>query len=252
MNDPHRATTATGRPLHKDDPIEAWDEAAARINAHTVAQGRQPETHLTGEVLRQRTMLADELIGEMLADEAAVLAAFERHGFKVTHTHGNCTALVRQLEDGSEIFLTAENDAYVPYSLDERVLVAFMPMGREGHPECEHTAEWHGTGAEYLSILDRMASMKDALVVGAAVRLVNDVERFPHFIAPAGMTGRVVMKDDDSICIRMDAHLEGAQEWNNEIVWEPRDAYNATWFDYEFFGEVEIVKAATVLDGGAS
>lgn len=62
------ATTSSGRNLHKDDPIEAWDEAAARINAYTASQGREVEPDLTGETLRRQTMLADEILAEILAE----------------------------------------------------------------------------------------------------------------------------------------------------------------------------------------
>lgn len=63
------ARTVSGRLLHKDDPIEAWNEAAARINAHTIAQRREPEATLTGDTLRAQTLLADEILAEIFADE---------------------------------------------------------------------------------------------------------------------------------------------------------------------------------------
>lgn len=74
------ATTISGRNLHKDDPIEAWDEAAARINAYNVEQGRAVEPDLTGESLRRQTMLADDILAELIAEEAKIRERFAHHG----------------------------------------------------------------------------------------------------------------------------------------------------------------------------
>jgi hypothetical protein len=58
--------------------------------------------------------------------------------------------------------------------------------------------------------------------VDARVRLRHDVDRYPHFLARAGATGTVTT-DDDVFTVRMDEHIDGAEEWDNEIVWSPRD-----------------------------
>lgn len=67
------------------------------------------------------------------------------------------------------------------------------------------------------------AAERDAMTVGTRVKLTHDVDRFPHFIADAGMTGTVSNTDDGVICVKMDEHLAGAEEWGNEIVWSIRD-----------------------------
>lgn len=55
---------------------------------------------------------------------------------------------------------------------------------------------------------------------GTRVVLTQDVERYPHFIAPAGSTGTVVDLGDDTIfAVRLDEHLPGAEEWHNEVHW---------------------------------
>lgn len=56
---------------------------------------------------------------------------------------------------------------------------------------------------------------------GDRVRLIHDVDRYPHFIAPAGATGTVVDHGDPSIAlaVRLDEILEGAEEWENEVHW---------------------------------
>ena len=56
--------------------------------------------------------------------------------------------------------------------------------------------------------------------VGDRVKLMRDVERFPSFIAKAGMTGTVCMVDaNGDIAARMDETIAGCEEWNNEIHW---------------------------------
>lgn len=55
------------------------------------------------------------------------------------------------------------------------------------------------------------------LVVGARVRLKEDVDRFPHFIAPAGATGTISGIEAGITWVKMDEHIPGAEEWDNEI-----------------------------------
>src|SRR5262245_528519 len=56
--------------------------------------------------------------------------------------------------------------------------------------------------------------------VGSRVRLRHDVDRFPHFLAPAGLVGTVVDVGDRTIyAVRFDREIEGAEEWQNEIHW---------------------------------
>lgn len=49
--------------------------------------------------------------------------------------------------------------------------------------------------------------------------LARAVERYPHFLAAAGLTGEVVVAEPDLISVRMDEHLPGAEAWENEIEW---------------------------------
>lgn len=59
-----------------------------------------------------------------------------------------------------------------------------------------------------------------ALTVGTRVVLTGPVERYPHFIAPAGATGVVTDETRGVLSVRMDEHLPGAEDWDNEIVWD--------------------------------
>lgn len=54
---------------------------------------------------------------------------------------------------------------------------------------------------------------------GSRVRLRNVVERYPHFIAPAGALGTVVTLDEEVLAVRLDEPLAGAEEWGNEVHW---------------------------------
>jgi hypothetical protein len=62
--------------------------------------------------------------------------------------------------------------------------------------------------------------------IGSRVELVADVERYPHFIAPAGATGVVVDLGDPGIvlAVRLDEPLAGAEDWRNEVHWHDGDA----------------------------
>jgi hypothetical protein len=68
--------------------------------------------------------------------------------------------------------------------------------------------------------------------VGKKVRLVRDVDRYPHFIARAGSTGVINHWHSDQASVRMDAPLIGAEEWNNCILWESQEG-ECMWDDVE-------------------
>lgn len=57
------------------------------------------------------------------------------------------------------------------------------------------------------------------LLVGMRVRLKVDVERYPHFIARAGLTGVVRVNDDSLFAVTMDKALLGAEAWDNQVCW---------------------------------
>ena len=57
---------------------------------------------------------------------------------------------------------------------------------------------------------------------GQRVRLKRDVDRYPSFIAKKGMEGTVVAipgPDDMNLAVKMDDHIDGAEEWDNEVHW---------------------------------
>ena len=80
------------------------------------------------------------------------------------------------------------------------------------------------------------ATVRDAvatLKVGDRVRLARDVERYPHFIAEAGRTGRITYVDAYNVCAVMDLPLPGSEEWANEVCWSDADFF-------AFFDDVEV------------
>ena len=63
--------------------------------------------------------------------------------------------------------------------------------------------------------------MPDYLAIGTRVRLTHSVDRFPHFIAPQGAQGTLVISEPAVVAVRLDEHLDGAEEWDNEVCWYP-------------------------------
>lgn len=57
------------------------------------------------------------------------------------------------------------------------------------------------------------------LKVGDRICLVDYVERYPNFIADPGMTGTITTIDGFEIWAKMDKHIDGCEEWDNEILW---------------------------------
>jgi len=56
--------------------------------------------------------------------------------------------------------------------------------------------------------------------VGDRVALARRVDRFPDFEAPAGLEGTVdAVEIDGSVAVKMDATINGCEEWDNCICW---------------------------------
>jgi hypothetical protein len=65
--------------------------------------------------------------------------------------------------------------------------------------------------------------------VGTKVQFVEDVERYPHFTIPAGVTGVVVHGTNEGIGVRVDQVVEGLTdnaEWEGVFLWDA-----GTWDD---------------------
>ena len=59
-----------------------------------------------------------------------------------------------------------------------------------------------------------------AFKVGDRVKLLQNVDRFPDFLADEGMTGTVdTVEIDGSLAVKMDAAIAGCEEWDNCICW---------------------------------
>lgn len=71
--------------------------------------------------------------------------------------------------------------------------------------------------------------------VGTRVRMRRDIDRYPHFMVAAGETGTVVTSDDQSFGVKMDQHIVGCEEWENEVIWQE-------WEFDEICDDVEIVR----------
>lgn len=58
----------------------------------------------------------------------------------------------------------------------------------------------------------------DATCVGRRVRLVRDIERYPHFVVPKGRTGRIVhVEGSHSLTIQMDKFFKGGKPWDYQL-----------------------------------
>lgn len=51
------------------------------------------------------------------------------------------------------------------------------------------------------------------------VRLKRDVDRLPHFVARAGLTGTLTELTSRNAFVKMDEVLDGAEDWDNSIMW---------------------------------
>ena len=58
------------------------------------------------------------------------------------------------------------------------------------------------------------------LPVGTRVVLTRDVDRYPFFVAKAGVRGVVTCAQPGNVWVRLDWPLRGAEDWDNEIQWD--------------------------------
>lgn len=70
------------------------------------------------------------------------------------------------------------------------------------------------------------------LDVGTVVYTKNIIDRWPSFQVAAGQRGVVKEFTDESILVKMDQEVDGAEEWENCVIWQLfEDNYYQFWFD---------------------
>lgn len=73
--------------------------------------------------------------------------------------------------------------------------------------------------------------MRALPAVGARLVLRHELWRYPHFIVPEGATGTITHSDEELVALRMDEVIPGAEEWDNEVHWYPRNCDDDVWRD---------------------
>lgn len=58
---------------------------------------------------------------------------------------------------------------------------------------------------------------------GDKVVFEQEVDRYPHFVVPAGASGTVVHSDSELLSVEVDTHVAGAEEWDNCVHWYDTD-----------------------------
>jgi hypothetical protein len=73
-------------------------------------------------------------------------------------------------------------------------------------------------------IANNVTTQQSDIVAGYRFRLFRAVDRFPDFLAHIGLTGIVTAVDESGVWGRMDQHIAGAEQWDNQIHWQtPED-----------------------------
>lgn len=79
--------------------------------------------------------------------------------------------------------------------------------------------------------------------IGTRMTLLHEVWRYPHFAVPKGAAGTVVHSDEWCVALRMDEHIPGAEEWDNEVHWVPNN-------DDDVYADAELEMPRLVLHYG--
>ena len=67
---------------------------------------------------------------------------------------------------------------------------------------------------------DDLLRTENPYAIGTRVRLKHDVDRYPHFIAPAGATGVVVETGEPGlVAVKLNNWVPGTEAWDGEVHW---------------------------------
>ena len=138
---------------------------------------------------------------EVTEEEAAAAAGGYPHEWQQEHSP-DCP-VVRYRAD---LLLSLATDPNNPY-----LLGALPEYDNGGDQEAENCTcgHWH------------------PFRIGTRVRLRHAVDRYPHFLAPAGGLGTVT-HEEEVLAVKLDEHLPGAGDWDNEVHWSLRDGDDPT------------------------
>jgi len=76
-------------------------------------------------------------------------------------------------------------------------------------------------------IANNVTTQQHDVVPGYRFKLFHEVDRFPAFLAPAGLTGTVVVVDESGIWAQMDQPIVAAENWANQLHWDEPLAFTA-------------------------
>jgi hypothetical protein len=97
-------------------------------------------------------------------------------------------------------------------------LVAYVgaAIACQGWPESDAVKE-----LAYRLYEENLQRRNQPVATGRRFRLTREVDRFPDFLAPVGLTGTVDhIEESGTVWGKMDEPLPGAEEWDNCIMWD--------------------------------
>lgn len=194
--------------------------------------------------------------------QASTIETLARHGFVHDQTGGGCTAYRRDIGDGAYELITAHEDASAPESESELCTVgSYQDAEDEGtyeHASLRRIIDLLNDDRNEYALLglrianagrgtqtgfvDELATARTVVrttnglpLEGQRVQLKVDVDRYNHFVAPKFATGTVTEVHDSQIAVKMDLVIEGAEEWNNCVIWQDEDVAHF-WTECEGIG----------------
>jgi len=107
------------------------------------------------------------------------------------------------------------------------VIAKHIPEAKTGDLSIDRTVRLFIAEQEAVKewIANNVTTQEHDIAEGYRFRLFSDVDRFPDFHAPSGLTGVVTTVDDSGVWGRMDQHIAGSEQWDNQIHWETPDDF---------------------------
>jgi hypothetical protein len=205
------------------------DDAFDGVDPNCPVHGDEAAFVATSELVRQREIA--ELNERIVSVRAAGCLACVSCGANLGPDDGrdpDCVACMRRAdaEEAEALRRLAEED-------DDDGCPVGDPECTSRNDEChdacvapqtyDEAGDERSFGDPYLDDDERERARKLTPHVGARVKLVVDVERFPHDIVPAGTLGTITLIDDSIIAVHLDDHFAGFDAWDNELMFGESD-----------------------------
>jgi hypothetical protein len=164
-------------------------------------------------------------------------------GFDVTHTGGGCLAWEGPSRDHWQAWITDGDSSLGDDLPDWQAAQTFCAM------LCHDDSGEFINGPTDATLEAALAWADKAmkLLPGTRVKLIQNVENYPHILAEPGLCGVLARVEDAGAMVKLDRHFPNLREWDNHLQ---IDGDSGAYVDYlEPTTEIQTSREPHPLDG---